>query len=310
MKHDTPLISVIMPCFNCEPHLEKSIQSVLDQTYPNLELIVVNDGSTDGSLNILRNINDQRLKIIDQTNTGVCRARNNGLAVAMGEYIAFLDADDTWNIECLSKLYQALNSSPDAVLSYCGWQNIGLEGGRGRPFVPPDYENQNKIYTLLQSCRWPINTVLTRAQAIHDVGGFDERFLTSEDFFLWLKIATRHPITLFPEVLAFYHHGGNQATSNHLPTAISHWKVQEAFINENPDLFAYISRSKLRKLTLGELLFRGYQCYWKRDLKSARVIFKYVMLHHYGNLRDWKYMLFSLLPLSFQEKLISIRKNR
>jgi len=300
-----PLISVIMPCFNGANFLKRSIDSVFAQSYTHIELIVVNDGSTDISLEILNTIQDSRLVIINQKNTGVCKARNNALIQAKGEFIAFLDADDTWNPECLFKLHQAFLVQPNAVLAYCGWQNIGLSGGNGAPYIPPDYQKLNKLESIFENCCWPIHATLTRRFAIDKIGGFDESLLTSEDFLLWLKIASQYVICLVPEVLAHYHfHGETQATQNKEMMAINHWLAQKSFLQDNPSIRHQFDSKHLAKLMHGGLLHRGYNCYWKRDLKTARTIFKAVMKTGYGSLRDWKYMLPALLPYSMHVALL------
>jgi len=300
-----PLITVVMPCFNAERLLARAIASVFNQSFSDLELIVVNDGSTDASAEILNSITDQRLVLIHQENSGVCRARNNALSIAKGQFIAFLDADDYWDTECLSKLYQAFATDSEAVLSYCGWQNVGLPGGTGEPFVPPNYETPTKQADLFENCLWPIHATLTRRFAIEEAGGFDERILTSEDFLLWLKIGSEHRVVLVPEVLAYYqHHDGPQASDNIANTAINHWLAQQLFIQENSHFSTTLGKAELKRLMHGELLRRGYDCYWKRDLRAARTIFKRVMKSHYGAVRDWKYMLPSLLPYSWHLKLI------
>lgn len=301
-----PLISVIMPCYNGAKYIKESISSVLEQTYTQIELIIVNDGSTDNSLEIISLCTDPRILVINQQNSGVCQARNKALAKAKGEFIAFLDADDTWEIECLSKLYQAFVSSPETVLAYCGWQNIGLPEGRNAPFIPPDYERLNKQELLFESCRWPIHATLTRQFAIEAAGGFDESLLTSEDFLLWLKIGTQHPISLVAEVLAYYHfHEGDQATKNIEQTAINHWSAQKLFLKDYPDFKNKLGNERLTKLMLGTLLHRGYECYWRRELKAARAIFRTIMKTGYGSLKDWKYMLPALLPSSLHLALIN-----
>lgn len=300
-----PLISVIMPCFNAENHLLTSIASVFDQSYPNLELFVVNDGSTDDSLKILQSIHDVRLHIVNQDNAGVCHARNQGIKLANGELIAFLDADDTWHPECLNKLYQGLLSNKSAVLAYCGWQNIGLSEGQSKPYLPPDYETLDKQALLFENCCWPIHACLTRKLAIVEANFFDERLVTSEDFLLWLKIGSRYPIVRVPEVLAFYHfHDGHQATQNKAKTAINHWLAQKLFIDTNPDIAQTLGIKRSKKIMLTELLQRGFECYWKRDLRAARVIFRKIMRQGYGSYQDWKYMLPSFLPYSLHAILL------
>lgn len=305
MTIELPLISVIMPCFNAERHLQQSINSVFNQTYPNLELIVINDGSADSSLQILKSFSDARLTVFDQPNLGVCKTRNRGILAAKGSLIAFLDADDTWHPECLSKLYQALADDNSAALAYCGWQNVGLPGGQGQPFVPPNYESMDKLAALFQNCIWPIHACLSRKQVIIEAGLFDESLLTSEDFLLWLKIGSKYKLTMVPEVLAFYHfHDGVQATRNKERVALNHWYAQQKFLLQNPEILPILGKRKIRQLMHGELLRRGFECYWKRDLKAARAIFRKVMMQGYGSIKEWLYMLPSLLPFTLHRALI------
>lgn len=303
-------ISVIMPCFNRAETVATSIESVLAQSFTNWELIIVDDGSTDRSLQTVRAYSDHRISVYPQTNQGVCAARNTGLKQATGTFIAFLDADDTWHPDCLTKLHDTLVSS-NARLAYCGWQNIGLPGDQGEPFVPPDYETPEKFATLFESCRWPIHACLTYRDDIFAAGLFNESLETSEDYLLWLNIACDNPITRVAEVLAFYHfHDGNQATKNKAKTAINHWRAQNIFLQHHREIKRFLGRKQLRHLMHSELRTRGLTCYWKRDLTNARIIFRHTMRRGYGSLNDWKYMLPSLLPYSLHRKLIAMLEKQ
>lgn len=300
-----PTVSIVMPCFNGAAHLPTSVGSVLKQTSEDWELIVVDDGSTDNSFEWLESRTDPRLVVVRQPNQGVSAARNAGLGMARAEYVAFLDSDDTWSPDYLERMTTALNSNPDAVLAYCGWQNLGLSGGRGAPFVPPDYETPTKAETLFAGCRWPIHAALTRREALLAARGFDQSLKNAEDYHLWLKVAVNAKIVLVPAVLAFYHfHGAEQASGNHARAALHHWHAQLNYLALNPSLQSSLGVKRIRELTVGELLRRGYLCYWQRDLDAARTIFRTVMRLRYGTLRDWKYMLPSLLPLKIHRLLI------
>lgn len=300
-------ISIIMPCYNSAASVAASVTSALEQTYRDIQLIVINDGSTDNTLEVLQGIDDDRMKIIQQDNHGVCVARNYGLAEAKGEFIAFLDSDDSWDPRCLEKLHAALVSDEQAALAYCGWQNLGLPGGRGAPFVPPDYEGQGKIESLLGNCRWPIHAALSKRSVIVEAGGFDTRFITSEDYLLWLKIGLRHKIVLVPEVLAYYHfHGIEQATNDRYRLAYNHWLVQRDFLKANPWIVRQLGRDSVSELTHGELLKKGLVCYWQRDLDAAHMIFRAVMRTGYGKLADWKLMLPALLPRFLHKALVHL----
>ena len=173
--------------------------------------------------------------------------------------------------------------------------------------MPPDYEGPGKIASLFGNCRWPIHAALTKRSAIEEAGGFDARFITSEDYLLWLKIGLRHRIVRVPEVLAYYHfHGNQQATGNRERLARNHWLVQRDFLKANPWLARQLGRGRIRDLTHGDLLKKGLVCYWERDLDAARPIFRSVMRTGYGGLADWKLMLPALLPQSLHKALINL----
>lgn len=306
-----PAVSVIMPCFNGGERLRESVGSVQRQTSGDWELFVVDDGSTDGSWEILESIQDDRIRRIRQANGGPSAARNRGLAEARGRFIAFLDADDSWDPSFLATMVEALGGQPEAVLAYCGWRNLGVSGGRGAPFVPPEYETADKGETLLGGCRWPIHAALTRAEAIREAGGFDESMRAAVDYDLWLRVATRGTLVRVSEVLAFYHHhGGEQVTKNHLRLAMSHWRAQRKFLDAHPEVRRRLGRRRVRQLLYGELLRRAYGAYWARDLGTARSLFRAVMRHGYGGVRDWLYMLPSLLPEELHGRLLTLRDGR
>jgi len=305
---NTPEITIVMPCFNAAAHLPESIGSVLAQTFSDWELIAIDDGSTDNTLEWLQAQSDPRISVYSQFNQGVSAARNTGLAKASGLYVAFLDADDTWDTHFLEKMVATLHANPGAVLAYCGWQNVGLPDGRSEPFVPPDYETPAKTETLFAGCRWPIHAALVKRDAITAVGGFDTELKNAEDYALWLWVATAAPIVRTPEVLAFYNfHGGEHASANKARAALHHFRAQKSFLDQHPELHNILGKKQARMLMLSQLLARGYACYWKRDLSPARQIFRAVMRRGYGTLKDWKYMLPAWLPESWHRKMLGLR---
>lgn len=307
MTSPYPKVSVVMPCLNSSAHVLNSVNCVLTQTWNDLELLVVDNGSTDSTLDLLSGINDPRLRLLHQPQRGVSKARNLALKEAKGEFVAFLDSDDTWEPNFIAKTMEALQRHPEAALAYCGWQNLGLPGERGKPFVPRNYEVSDKQAYLIEGCRWPIHAALTRSEAIRRAGGFDERFAIGEDFLLWMEIGCFHPIVLVPEVLAYYlHHSGEQATKNKLRFALEAWEVRRHFLKRHPELAASLGSERVRHITHGPLLALGLQYYWKRDLEASRPIFRCLMKHGYGRSADWKYMLPALLPISWHRRLIDL----
>ncbi len=286
-----------MPCYNAEMFLREAIDSVLQQSYSDVELIVIDDGSTDGSRQILEEYRE-RVTLLDQENQGPYPARNLGLRHANGDLIAFLDADDWWRKDFLEKMHSALMENENAVLSYCGWQNIGLKGGRGEPHVPPDYEKEGKAERFLRAASpWPIHAALVRRRAIDEIDGFQAYLPTCMDYDFWLRIGMAHPIVLVPEVMSFYrHHDQGQIVSKQWRQAQNSWSVKKTFVDQHPDLVSQFNDDELRALIDGGLLRRGYDNYWRRDLVSARRIFRLVLRTGYWKLKDLRYLLPALLP--------------
>jgi len=300
MPPSTPLVSVIMPCYNAGAHLREAVESVLGQTYGNVELIIIDDGSDDASAQIVADLaarNSGRITTLETRREGPYPARNAGLARASGEFVAFLDADDYWSRDFLAKLHSAL-AGTDAVLAYCGWQNVGATDRTNEPYVPPDYEQGDKLEMFLRAASpWPIHAALVRRRILEEVGGFDTNLATCMDYDLWLRIGASRPIVRVPEVLAYYRfHTGGQITSQQWRQAENVWLVKKTFVAASPHVVARFKPERLRELIDGALLRRGYDCYWRRDLVSARKIFRKSLRVGGWKLRDLRYLLPSLLP--------------
>ena len=303
-----PDISIVMPCYNAANHLEKSVGSVLAQTFRSWELIAVDDGSTDQTGDWLRRVLDDRVRLVQQPNQGVSAARNTGIQHAKGRFIAFLDADDTWHPEFLEQMTKALDDRPFCGIAYCGWQNLGVSGGRGQPFIPPEYEHTGKIEALLGGCRWPIHAAMLRRAVTLESGGFDDAQIMAEDFEFWLRTAIRYSLARVPLVLAFYHHRERgQLSSDWGNMAHYQLRAQRKYLSADPELVRRLGPSVIRRLLYGKMLELGYKSYWARDIYGARSIFREVMKHGYGRLRDWKYMLPSVLPYKLHAWLIGLR---
>lgn len=294
------LISVIMPCYNAEPYLEEAVSSVMGQSYSNTELILIDDGSTDQSISIaerLMRTHPDRIRLLKQPNLGPYPARNLGLQHARGEFIAFLDADDWWSLDCLEKLHATLVRS-DAVLAYCGWQNVNALDRSNDPYVPADYEHSDKAELFLSAAsRWPIHAALTRSETLRAAGGFDTEWHTCMDYDLWLRICVTNRIVLVPEVMAFYRHKvSGQITSKQWIQAENTWRVKQKFVANHRELVAHLNRNTLNKLIHGAFLKRGFQAYWRRDLVTARHVFRRALLNGGWRFPDLKYLLPALLP--------------
>jgi glycosyltransferase involved in cell wall biosynthesis len=309
MDHfDPALISVVMPCRNAASCVEEAVSSVLGQNHPHVELIVVDDGSTDGSSDILQRLaseNPSRLTLLYQSLAGPFAARNLGLAHANGNYIAFLDADDSWHPDALRHLHDALEAGK-ADLAYCGWQNVGAAAADTRPQIPPEYTEQNRVVGFLENCPWPINAVLIRRQLIDDMRGFSERAPTAMDYDLWLRILARQPrMVRVPEVLAYCRNPGARAP------LIPRWqqvfdvtRVRREFVRQHPQLVARLGSARLQELLYRPLLQEAYRCHWRHDTESARRLFRRALRKADWKAGDLKHLLASLLPASLYRSLV------
>lgn len=315
MDHFEPtLISVVMPCFNAAPFIEDAMQSVLQQSYPHTELIVVDDGSTDGSTAIISRFateNPGRIVFLHQSHVGPYAARNHGLAHAHGNFIAFLDADDYWHPDALNRLHAALDATL-ADVAYCGWQEVGEAAVHTQPQIPPDYASVDATAHFLKACPWPINGVLIRRHLIDTLRGFSERRPTAMEYDLWLRMLASQPVAVrVPEVLAYYRR--YPRGDAHIPRwrqvfdAIS---VREDFVRRAPLQVANLRRAERDALIYGSLLPEAYRCHWKRDTVSSRRLFRRAFRKADWKMRDLKYLLASFLPATVFQELIRFVDHR
>lgn len=202
-------ISVIIPLYNKKDYVLKTIKSVLNQTYPYFELIIVDDGSTDESLNVIKQISDDRLIIIQQNNSGVSAARNKGVENATCDYVAFLDADDWWDITFLEKMVFLLKEYPDGVM-YAANYSIVKDGISINEFTNQE-SNVWTGYLDYLNCFYdkgvsPICTsaVLLRKTMLQKVNGFDENLKYGEDLVLWITLSLSGRVVYTTEILSFY----------------------------------------------------------------------------------------------------------
>ncbi|MCM8781781.1 MAG: glycosyltransferase [Candidatus Omnitrophica bacterium] len=187
-----PLISVIMPVHNAENTVKKALNSVLNQTFQNLELIVINDGSTDATLDIISNTHDPRIKIFSYPHSGVSKSCNYGISKAKGKYIAFMDADDLWTQDKLKEQLKALQENPQAAVAYT-WTDYIDEDGKFLG-VASRVSIEGNVYTRLLLSDFLCNgsNALIRSEALAEVGEFDESFSVAQDWDIYLRLASRY----------------------------------------------------------------------------------------------------------------------
>jgi glycosyltransferase involved in cell wall biosynthesis len=205
---------VVIPAYNCEAYLGQAVDSVLAQDYPHKEVIVVNDGSRDGTLAVARRY-DGRIRIVDQPNAGPPAARNAGIAAARGEYIAFIDADDVWVQGKLSAQVREMKRDPQVSTVFTDWHRWYPQASG--QFVLPLQYIQSEVsdvadpqltgwiyHLLLQDCHLLTSTVMMRRTLLDHIGLFDLDFWNGDDYDMWLRAAHEAKVVKLASVGTIY----------------------------------------------------------------------------------------------------------
>ncbi|MBW4451151.1 MAG: glycosyltransferase family 2 protein [Spirirestis rafaelensis WJT71-NPBG6] len=208
-----PTISIIVPAYNAEHTILETIKSVHEQTFSDFEIIVINDGSTDRTLEILNTIADSRLKVFSYKNGGLPVARNRGIAHATGEFIAFLDADDLWSPDKLELQLTALQQHPEAGVAYSWTLFMDEQGKSLHPDEPIFFEGNVYDKLLLKNFLASGSNPLIRKQAIESVGEFYPPAGGSADWDYWLRLAARWDFVVVPKPQIFYRQSSSSMSS-------------------------------------------------------------------------------------------------
>jgi len=300
------MFSIIIPLYNKANHIEKAIRSVLNQSYHEFEVIIVNDGSTDNSMEVVNHYLHaqekegnssllQHVRIIHQPNAGVSAARNTGVEAAQYDYIAFLDADDWWHKHYLVNLKSLIEDYPDAALYSSSYYQvkrgkkhpapIGVEPGFKRGYI--DY---CKVYA--QTLCMPVWTSATiiRKKVFEEFRGFSSTLKMGEDFDLWIRVALKYKVALLNEPLAYYNH--DQDTDDRAVVSGRIYPPHQHFIfnlgyletkeQQNPDLKELLDALRvyilqpyyLNKPTRREAQAELAKVNWEKQPLKERIRFK------------------------------------
>ncbi len=209
-----PQVSVVIPTYNCEAYIADTVASVLAQTHRSIEVIVVDDGSTDRTPEIVANLGN-KVQLVRQTNQGVCAARNLGFELSTGDFVCFLDHDDYWFPWKLRRQIEAFVTHPEVAMvftSFALWSSVGgafpvpsklAEEDIGPPPVDPDFSGW-VYHQFLLDCWALTSTAMIRREAFKNCGGFDPTLPYSEDWDLWLRLSHEHPFIKLDRVSTLY----------------------------------------------------------------------------------------------------------
>ena len=210
--------SVIIPLYNKEREIEATIRSVLAQSYPPKEIVVVNDGSKDRSAEVVRGIGSPLIRLIDQPNAGECAARNRAIREATGDYVALIDADDQWEVGFLEEINRLINDFPDCGLYCTSFQVVSHEGlyrapcPEERGVVENFFGDSAHRYIAIPSASAMPRTLFD------EIGGFPEGMKIAGDLYMWIKLARKYRVCFSPKPLVRYlKEASNRSASIYTP---------------------------------------------------------------------------------------------
>lgn len=213
-----PYFSVIIPTYNRRSFLPIAVSSVLEQTFSDFELIVVDDGSTDNTAELFRpGLNRQKcIKYIHQPHQGVSAARNTGIRQTKGEYIAFLDSDDRFCREKLELTYDYIKNNPGYKIFHT--DEVWYRSGSLLPQKNYHKKPSGLVFEqALKLCCVSPSTTVIKKEIFDDIGLFDEEFLACEDYDFWLRVTAQYPVYLIPKILTIKEGGRADQQSKKYP---------------------------------------------------------------------------------------------
>ena len=305
-------VSIVIPLYNKEEHIQRTLLSVLNQSFQFFEIVVVDDGSSDNSLECVKQIEDERISIISQSNQGVSAARNRGIQEAKFNYIALLDADDEWDSGYLTEQVNLISKYPDCSVFACAYQFKSYTGKVEQlklnkvPFTTQTGILTN--YFEVASCSHPplwTSAVVVEKQAILAVGGFPVGVKSGEDLLTWAKLAIQYKMAYSRKVCADFvldesHSIDKKPLRVHDSDDFVGSELKNLYKNSIPPV-----RSSLKKyLSLWyKMKASGFL---RLSDKSGTIKYSLVSIRY--NPRNWKVYIFILMVLLPQKVQIKVRK--
>lgn len=272
----TTMVSAIIPCFNYGRFVARAIESVFAQTYPHVECIVVDDGSTDDTAAVLGRY-EGRARVVRQSHRGVSAARNAAIGVAQGRFIALLDGDDWWQPEKLSRQIALLDAKPHVGCVGCGLEHIYPDGRAerisGRANTRGVRETQRAIALRQFWVAGSGSGAVIRRTVLDQVGLFDEGLVAGEDWDMWLRLSAATGVDNVPDILVSINRHGTGVFRNAALMETNQWLVYQKIVRLWPDLLSAADRRRLKALILADAAResparRDAVAYYLRSLKE------------------------------------------
>ena len=273
MDNKLPEVSVIISTCNRAGLLGRAVRSVLAQSYTDYELIIVDDASIDGTEEVVRSFTDSRIVLARHgERKGGSAARNTGIKMAKGKYVAFLDDDDEWMADKLEKQVEKIKRSPDDVgVIYTGVELVGPEEDHAMRTIRPVLRGNLKDSLLRGSTIGTVSRVLARKECFEKAGLFDESLKSSQDWDMWLRIADHYSFDLVPEPLVRIHLHGKRISTDPASVISGRTRLIEKHmgrLSRYPDIMA-IHFKRLGKLNCINGYWRKGMSWFGKALKVS-----------------------------------------
>lgn len=297
------MISVVIPLYNKATSISSTLECVLNQNFTDWEVVVVDDGSTDDSANIVSSMGDSRIRLIRQPNAGVSAARNRGAIEAEGEFIAFLDADDEWDKDYLATQYELTQKYPDCDVFAMNYEFRDINGKKTSTIINKlpfnDVDGVLSNYFEVASCSHPplwTSAVMVRKSAFQNIEGFPVSIKSGEDLLTWARLACRYKIAYCKTPLAVFNVEGydTKEKPKRIPAEVDIVgqelkKLYKTY--DDPGLKQYVGLwHKMRSSIYMRLRMRG------KSIKEAI----YGLRYSPTNIKLYAFIILNLLPKKIQ----------
>jgi len=284
-----PLVSVIVPAYNAAEFIARALESIATQTYRPIEIIVVDDGSTDDTSAVVEKLDIENLTLVHQQNQGVSQARNTGIAHATGELLSFLDADDEWAPKKLERQVPVILADDNVTLVCCDL----VRWSRDKKLSPnlfsidPPAEGENAWQTILSDNFLATPCVLTRTSLVRELGGFDPELVVAEDLDLWIRLALRGSVAAV--------RGEPLVTLHKLPNSLCMRETESAHDYRLPMIERHVKENAHRLKPSAARMIIGRQCYLTAENHYSQGHYKTSLKLFLKSLRKGYRPLYSLI---------------
>ncbi|MFB2772958.1 glycosyltransferase [Pelatocladus sp. BLCC-F211] len=317
MNQIKPKISIVIPAYNSEKTIKYAIESVLKQTLNDFELIIINDGSTDSTLEVISQFKDPRIKVFSFENAGGNVSRNRGLERATAEFVSFLDADDIWTSDKLESQLHALKENPQAAVAY-SWTDYIDEQGK-LLFSGTHITANGNVYEQLIVSNFLENgsNPLISREALVQLDGFDEDLTAAQDWDMWLRLAQNFDFIAVPRVQILYRISANSLSTNLARQEKASLQVLSKVCLTNTHNLNHLKNKSLTNL-YKYLTCKALQQPFNRQkgLAAAKFLWKYIFYDssrfNHTNLilrLSLKIALIVILPCTFSTALLALMKT-